>query len=132
MPLEAGRLHSLRPRRIPRGGLAASSIVAPGWAKRYVHGRTLEAHRAPPLNDVAAMGRVWYLEATACRRRKAEERLVESARKVCRAAKADGYWRERYHPHPDGSVSADGAQKYCEYAAVLVRTVHVNRELFWR
>ena len=85
---------------------------------------------APPLNDVAAMGRVWYLEATACRRMKAHERLVDSARKVSRAAKADGYWRERYHPRPDGSVSADGAQKYCEYAAVLVRTVHGNRELF--
>jgi hypothetical protein len=85
---------------------------------------------APPLNDVAAMGRVWYLEATACRRMKAHERLVGSARKVCRAAKADGYWRERYHPHPDGSVSADGARKYCEYAAVLLRVVHGSRELF--
>src|SRR5208337_3699421 len=45
------------------------------------------------LNDVAAMGRVWYLEAVACQRMKAYDRLVESARKVCQAAKADGYWR---------------------------------------
>jgi hypothetical protein len=82
-----------------------------------------------PLNDVAAMGRVWYLEAAACRRMKAYERLVESTRKVCRAAK-DGYWRERYHPKPDGSVSADGTRKYCEYAAVLVRVVFGNREVF--
>jgi len=85
---------------------------------------------APPLNDVAAMGRAWYLEAAACRRMKAHERLVESARKVSRAAKADGYWRERYHPHTDDSVSADGAQKYCEYAAILVRVIRGNRELF--
>ena len=28
-----------------------------------------------PFNDVAAMGRVWYLEATACRRMKAWDRL---------------------------------------------------------
>ncbi len=54
--------------------------------------------RVDPLNDVAAMGRVWYLEAVACQRMNARDRLVESVRKVCRAAKADGYWRERYHP----------------------------------
>jgi hypothetical protein len=82
-----------------------------------------------PFNDVAAMGRVWYLEATACRRMKAQARLVDSVRKVCRAAQG-GYWRERYHLKPDGSVSADGSQKYCEYPAVLVRVVLGNRELF--
>jgi hypothetical protein len=83
----------------------------------------------PPLADVAAMGRVWYLEAMACRRMKAKDRLVESVRNVCKAAK-DGYWRERYHPQKDGKVTADGAQKYCEYPAVLVRVVLGNRELF--
>jgi hypothetical protein len=86
---------------------------------------------AEPLNDVAAMGRVWYLEATACRRMKAHARLVDSVRKVCRAAQGDGYWRERYHLKPDGSVSPDGSQKYCEYAAVLVRAVYANQELFF-
>jgi hypothetical protein len=83
----------------------------------------------PPLADVAAMGRVWYLEAMACQRMKANERLVESVRKVCKAAK-DGYWRERYHPQKDGKVTTDGAQRYCEYPAVLVRVVLGNRELF--
>jgi hypothetical protein len=87
---------------------------------------------AAPLNDVAAMGRVWYLEATACRRMKARERLIESVREVCRAAKADGYWRERYHPQPDGSVTPGGSQKYCEYAAVLIRVVLGNRDIFLR
>jgi len=82
-----------------------------------------------PLNDVAAMGRAWYLEATACQRMHARERLVESVRKVCRAA-TDGYWRERYHPQPNGCVSPAGAEKYCEYAAVLVRVVFGNREAF--
>ena len=84
------------------------------------------------LNDVAAMGRVWYLEAVACQRMKAYDRLMESARKVCQAAKTDGYWRERYHPKPDGTISPDGAQKYCEYAAVLVRVVYGNRGVFWK
>lgn len=83
-----------------------------------------------PLNDVAAMGRAWYMEALACRRMHARERLVESVRKVCRSAQADGYWRERYHPQPNGSVKPAGAQKYCEYAAVLVRVVLSNPEVF--
>jgi hypothetical protein len=86
---------------------------------------------ADPLNDVAAMGRVWYLEAMACRRMKARARLVDSARKVCRAAHGEGYWRERYHLKSDGTVSPDGSQKYCEYAAVLARVVFDNREIFW-
>ncbi|HUU30723.1 MAG TPA: hypothetical protein VMY69_01325, partial [Phycisphaerae bacterium] len=85
-----------------------------------------------PLKDVAAMGRVWYLEAAACRRMHAHDRLVESVRKVCRAAKADGHWRERYHPQPDGTVLPIGVEKYCEYAAVLVRVVFGNREVFCR
>ncbi len=83
-----------------------------------------------PLHDVAAMGRVWYLEATACRRMHANDRLVESVRKVCRAGKTDGHWRERYHPRPDGSVVPAGAAKYCEYAAVLVRVVLGNPGVF--
>jgi hypothetical protein len=85
-----------------------------------------------PLNDVAAMGRVWHLEVEACRRMGAVDRLAESVRRVCRAAQADGFWRERYHPQPDGSVAADGARKYCEYAAVLVRAVYGNRDIFWK
>ena len=85
-----------------------------------------------PFQDLAAMGRVWYLEATACRRMHAIDRLVESTRKVCRAANADGYWRERYFPQPNGTVSPGGAAKYCEYPAILVRVVFGNREVFWR
>jgi hypothetical protein len=83
----------------------------------------------PPLNDVAAMGRAWYLEAMACKRMKAHDRLIDSVRKVCKATQ-DGYWRERYHPQKDGTVMADGAQKYCEYPAVLTRVVLGDLELF--
>jgi len=83
-----------------------------------------------PVNDVAAMGRVWHLEALACRRMNARARLVDAVRKVCQAAHGVGYWRERYHPKPDGTVSADGSLKYCEYPAVLARVVFANRELF--
>lgn len=83
-----------------------------------------------PLHDVAAMGRAWYLEITACRRMGAFERLAESVRKVCLAGRPDGFWRERYHPQPDGTVAPAGAEKYCEYPAVLVRAALGNQETF--
>jgi hypothetical protein len=83
----------------------------------------------PRLNDVAAMGRAWYLEACACRRMGDRGRLVESVKEVCEAA-ADGYWRERYHPIAGGSVEPAGAGKYCEYPAVLVRVVFGNPDWF--
>jgi hypothetical protein len=113
------------------GGLPTQNVTKPFSYEKWEINVQPEC-AGDALNDVAAMGRVWYLEAVACQRMKAYDRLVESARKVCQAAKADGYWRERYHPKPDGTVSPDGAQKYCEYAAVLVRTVYGNRDIFWK
>lgn len=80
-------------------------------------------------NDVAAMGRVWFLEATACRRMREHKRLQEAARLVSGAA-VEGFWRERYHPQPDGSVQPSGALKYCEYPAILIRVVLGNPSLF--
>ena len=71
------------------------------------------------------------MDTTARRPHVARQRLVESVRKVCRAAKADGYWRERYHPQANGTIVPAGAQKYCEYPAVLVRVVFGNGEIFW-
>ena len=85
------------------------------------------------LNDVAAMGRAWYLEAVACQRMKDHKRLVESVRKVSRmGVKGGGYWRERYHAQANGTVTPDGAEKYCEYAAILTRVVLGNRDVFFR
>jgi len=83
----------------------------------------------PPFVDVASMGRVWHLEALACRRLGASERLLESTRLVCRAAK-DGFWRERYAPQTDGTTLPVRAEKYCEYPAVLVRVVAGNPDVF--
>jgi hypothetical protein len=111
------------------GGVPTQTVTKPfGYEKWELH-EPLPFKAPPELNDVAAMGRVWYLEAMACRRMQAKERLVESARKVCEAA-SDGYWRERYHPNADGSVTPSGAQKYCEYPAVLVRVVLGNPNVF--
>jgi hypothetical protein len=65
---------------------------------------------------------VWYLEYNACIRMRDTQRMIDGARLVCRAAK-DGYWRERYQVQPNGNVAPVGADKYCEYAAVLIRAV---------
>ncbi len=111
------------------GGMPTQLVTRPFAYESWESNRAADCP-ADPLNDVAAMGRVWYLEALACRRMKAHARLVDSTRRVCLAAKPDGFWRERYHPKPDGSVSADGSKKYCEYPAVLARVVFGSRDLF--
>jgi hypothetical protein len=112
------------------GAMPTQVVTKPLTYEKWEFSRSADCP-GDPLNDVAAMGRVGYLEAMACRRMKARARLVDSLLKVCRVAKADGYWRERYHLKPDGSVSADDSQKYCEYAAVPVRVVSDNRGAFF-
>ena len=111
------------------GGMPTQSVTKPltyeSWESCKSTGCSVN-----PFNDVAAMGRVWYLEAMACQRMKADSRLIDSVRMVCRAAEGEGFWRERYHVKPDGSVSADGSLKYCEYAAVLIRVILSNKHLF--
>lgn len=129
------KVEKLWPRLISEPGFWAGDMPTQLVTKPLAYEKW-ESSRSPdcgvdPFNDVAAMGRVWYLEAMACQRMKARARLVDSVRKVCRAAQG-GYWRERYHLKPDGSVSPDGSQKYCEYAAVLVRVVFGNQEVFCR
>jgi hypothetical protein len=111
------------------GDMPTQTVTKPFTYEKWEYNEPVPL-QVVPLNDVAAMGRAWYLEATACRRMHARDRMVESTRKVCRAAKTDGYWRERYHPQPDGTMTPAGAQKYCEYAAVLVRVVLGNRDVF--
>ncbi len=106
------------------GGMPTQTVTKPfayeDWERDPVPFAT-----PSPTHDVAAMGRAWYLEALACQRMHANDRLVDSVRKVCQIAK-DGYWRERYHPKADGTIEPAGAEKYCEYAAVLARVVLAN------
>ena len=84
-----------------------------------------------PKHDVAAMGRVWWLEVQSCLRMKDFDRLRESVRLVCETGiKHDGWWFERYSARLDGTVKPSGANGYCEYAAILVRAVFGNLNLF--
>ena len=112
-----------------QGGMPTQIVTKPFTYEAWEYHEPLPFPVTSPVHDIAAMGRVWYLETTACQRRHTSERLVESVRRVCRAATSDGYWRERYHPQPDGTVRPAGAEKYCEYAAVLVRTAFANRDV---
>jgi len=84
-----------------------------------------------PLYDAAAMGRVWYLDTLASLRMKDHDRLREGARLVSeRGLRDGGHWYERYQKVQNRTATALGPRGYCEYAAILVRTVLGNLDLF--
>lgn len=69
--------------------------------------------------DLAAMGRVWYIECQARARMGDGAGLVDSIQQVCNVGREAGYyWRERY-----GAEGGYGVEKYCEYPANLIRVV---------
>lgn len=73
----------------------------------------------PDRMDLAAMGRVWYLECQARARMGDAAGLLHSIRRVCEVGRESGYfWRERY-----AGKGGYGAEKYCEYPANLIRIV---------
>jgi hypothetical protein len=73
----------------------------------------------PDRMDLAAMGRVWYLECQARSRMGDARGLLDSIRRVAQAGREGGwYWRERYN-----DKGGYGAEKYCEYPANLLRIV---------
>ena len=81
--------------------------------------------------DVAAMGRVWYLETKACMRMGDRERILDSTGLVAESGnRYGGYWHERYHPSAGGCVVPSGPPGYCEYPSILVRTVFTNPDIF--
>ncbi len=73
----------------------------------------------PDRNDLAAMGRVWYVESQARARMGDAAGLLDGIRRVAKAGRESGYfWRERYT-----AKGGHGAEKYCEYPANLIRIV---------
>jgi len=73
-------------------------------------------------HDLAAMGRVWYLEAWARARMGDAEGLLAGLRNVSQAGRDSGYfWRERYEPDGRGGAVGVGPNTYCEYPANLIR-----------
>ena len=77
------------------------------------------------------MGRVWYLEALACKRMGEHRRLRESVLKVCQTGSQSNWlWYERYHAGPGDTVKSAGTFGYCEYPAILIRVVLSSPEVF--
>jgi hypothetical protein len=69
--------------------------------------------------DLAAMGRVWYIEAMARAEMHDGKGLLETIQRVCKMGRENGYyWRERYN-----EKGGYGAEKYCEYPANLIRII---------
>jgi hypothetical protein len=111
------------------GGMPTLTVTKPFSYEEWENHEPVPM-QVPEMNDVASMGRVWYLEALACIRMKAHARLIDATRRVCVAAKADGFWRERYQPQRDGTTLPARSAKYCEYPAVLLRVVLGSLDVF--
>ncbi len=78
----------------------------------------------PRRHDLAAMGRVWYLEAWARARMGDVTGLLNGLRSVAQVGEVNGYsWHERYYPSEAGPRPG-GPLTYCEYPANLVRIVN--------
>jgi hypothetical protein len=69
--------------------------------------------------DLAAMGRVWYIESWARANMHDGRGLIETIRRVSKEGRDSGwYWRERYN-----DKGGYGAKKYNEYPANLIRII---------
>jgi hypothetical protein len=114
------------------GGMPTQLVSKPNSYEKWEHPEPLPFHHVNgPVYDVAAMGRIWFLEATACIRMKEWDRLRASVRLVCQMGERHGWkWFERYHAQADGTVKPAGPGGYCEYPAILIRIVLSNLEAF--
>jgi len=80
-------------------------------------------------HDIAAMGRVWYIESWVRAEMGDGDGLVASLLKVAAAGKDnDWYWRERYYSERTPDLLSVRNNTYVEYPACLIRVV--NKFLF--
>ena len=76
-------------------------------------------------HDLAAMGRVWYLECWARARMGDQAGLRRSLRLVAEIGKANDWsWHERYYSERTGDLAKYHINHYCEDPANLIRIVH--------
>jgi hypothetical protein len=79
----------------------------------------------PDRHDLAAMGRVWYLESWARFNMRDGSGIVDTLRKVAELGRDNGWhWRERYYAGKGSGYQAAGPNTYCEYPANLIRIVN--------
>lgn len=113
------------------GDFPTQAVTKPYTYREWEFGKKVPFDTNGPIYDMGAIGRIWYVEMTACLSMKEYDRVKKAVKLVCQMGlKHDGYWFERYHMLQDRRVSPAGPKGYCEYAAILVRVVLGNLELF--
>jgi len=76
-------------------------------------------------HDLAAMGRVLYLECWARAKMGDQEGILRSLQQVAKVGKANDWsWRERYYSERTGNLGIYHITHYCEYPANFIRIVH--------
>ena len=142
----AGRnLELLWPRLIKEpgfwlGDMPTQSVSKPFRYEKWEYPEPLPFPVAP-LNDVAAMGRVWHLEAIACRRMKERSRLVESTRKVlsrglegrrllAQALSSAGQWRGVRRRR--SKSTANTRQSWCGWSSAIEKSSFADSFESWR
>jgi len=76
-------------------------------------------------HDLAAMGRVWYLECWARARMGDQAGIRCSIQRVAAVGRANAWsWWERYYSERTGNLARYHFNRYCEYPANLIRIVH--------
>jgi hypothetical protein len=76
-------------------------------------------------HDIAAMGRVWYLEAWARAEMGDGDGLAASLRQVAESGRGNDWsWFERYYSESTGFLGLFKMNRYVEYPACLIRIVN--------
>ncbi len=106
------------------GGMPTGIATAPDT---YEDWEFIPADKYPNQDrrhDLAAMGRVWYLESWARARYGDTAGLLDALHAVADVGLKNNYsWQERYFPS-GGELRPGGPMTYCEYPANLVRIVN--------
>lgn len=114
--------------RFRYGGMPTGISTAPETYEDWEFYPADQFPDADHRHDLAAMGRVWYLEAWARWKRGDVTGLLDSLKAVAEVGKPNGYsWQERYFPSAEG-LKPGGPLTYCEYPANLIRIT--NQFLF--
>jgi hypothetical protein len=96
-----------------RSGIATRPETYEDWEMQYID-----------RHDLAAMGRIWYLECWARARMGDREGILRSLRQVAAVGKANHWsWMERYYSEKTGDLGQYHFQHYCEYPANFIRIV---------
>jgi len=95
------------------GGIATKPETYEDWEMQHID-----------RHDLAAMGRIWYLECWARARMGDHTGLLRSLQQVAAVGKANNWsWMERYYSEKTGDLGQYHFQYYCEYPANFIRIV---------